>query len=111
MPDNIPFSAQVVLNGSACNTAGQPERAQRAFLAHGFATGPYVGNSFSITAPAAEFQALFCVALAARADGGVAVNGAPCRDGLPLQHLPDSLRALLSAVVFSEPPAFGPGAP
>lgn len=111
MPDAPPFSAQVALTPSACQTAGQTERAQRAFLAHGFDVGNCVGNSFSITGTAQDFRAVFGVALTQRTDGGVAANGGPCPDGLPLQQLPESLRALVLAVVFSEPPAFGPGAP
>jgi hypothetical protein len=106
------FSAQVALKLPASNAGASIERAQRAFAGMGFEIGHLVGNSFAITATAPDFRHAFGVALAQRPNGGVNVDGGPCpQDGLPLQGLPDSLRALVQAVLFSEPPAFGPGAP
>lgn len=112
MPENHRFSAQVLLEWAGQPAQARIERAQRAFAGLGFETGYCVGNSFSITGTAADFHTAFGVALAQRPDGGVGVDGShnPA-GGLPLHKLPDSLRALVSAVLFSEPPAFGPGAP
>jgi hypothetical protein len=109
MPEHTAFSAQVVLDLPAEDGAA---RAQRAFVGLGFETGYWLGNSFAITGKAADFRSTFGVALALRPDGGVNVDGArQAPNGLPLQGLPQSLRPLVQAVVFSEPPAFGPGAP
>ena len=107
MPDHTSYSAQVVLAPSAAS-----RRVQDAFTALGFTVGPCVGNSFSIAAGGEDFRAIFGVGLATRSDGGVAVDGRRAAEsGLPLQRLPASLQPLVAAVVFSEPPAFGPGAP
>lgn len=107
MPDKAPQSAQVVVAAAASS-----QRVLDAFTALGFTVGPFVGNSFSIEAGADDFHAVFGVRLAARSDGGVTVDGRPpAAAGLPLQQLPASLQPLVSAVVVSEPPAFGPGAP
>lgn len=106
------FSAQVALKLPASNAGASTERAQRALAGLGFEIGHLVGNSFSITGTAADFWAVFATHLAQRPDGGVSVDGGGNPEsGLPLQHLPGSLRPLVQAVVFSEPPAFGPGAP
>lgn len=107
MPDHASHSAQVVLAPAAPS-----QRVQDAFSALGFAVGPFVGNSFSVAGSADDFHAVFGVRLAKRSDGGVMVDDRPpAESGLPLQRLPASLRPLVSAVLFSEPPAFGPGAP
>lgn len=113
MPETKPFSAQVLLAHSAA--AGRApeatERVRNAFLALGFEVGPCVGDSFAIAGRAQDFRAIFGVKLAS-ARGGVAVDGRPPAEaGLPLHRLSASLQPLVSAVVFSEPPAFGPGAP
>ena len=109
-----PFSAQVVLQPSAAaaHAPAHIQRVQQAFSALGFKAGPFVGNSFAIEADADVFRATFGAALARRADGGVAVDGStPAAQGLLLRKLSASLQPLVAAVVFSEPPAFGPGAP
>ncbi|MDP2008113.1 MAG: hypothetical protein Q8K45_20785 [Rubrivivax sp.] len=107
MPDRPRHAAQLVLAPGA-----SARRVQDALAALGFMVGPCVGNSFSIEAPADDFHTVFGVRLAQRSDGGVTVDGQPPAErGLPLQRLPASLRPLVTAVVFSEPPAFGPGAP
>lgn len=106
MPDTR-FAAQVVLDADPEGVA----RARRAFEALGFHTGEYVGDSFSIEAGGECFRHAFGVALAQRADGAMHVHGAPddVLQALPLQALPASLRRQLRHVVFSLPPAFGPG--
>lgn len=104
------FAAQVVLATDAAAT--QAARAQQAFAALGFATGPVVGGSFSIEGDGDRFAAVFGVRLQARADGGVAVRGAPrgtAAGELPRSALPTTLQPLVAHVLFTEPPAFGPG--
>lgn len=106
------FSAQMVLQLPAHDAGAVVERAQRALAGLGFEIGYLVDNNFSITGTATDFWDVFGVQLAQRPDGGVNVNGSKCpENGLPLKGLPDSLRPLVQAVLFSEPPAFGPGAP
>ena len=111
MTETSRFAAQVLL-GSRGDTPQAADRAMRAFAALGFDLGPCVGNSFSIEAPAEQFRAVFGATLQHRPDGGVAVRDAQRRaqdGGLPVGALPASLQTLVSAVVFTEPPAFGPG--
>jgi hypothetical protein len=103
-----PISALVVLLDAAQSAA----RAQSAFQAMGFAVGPCVGTSFSIEASPEVFKQVFDATLAQRTDGVMLVDGQPApAHGLSLQHLPASCRSLISAVLFSEPPAFGPTSP
>lgn len=114
MPETQPFSAQVLLAHSAAagRTPEATERVRNAFTALGFEVGPCVGDSFAIAGRAQDFRAIFGVRLAGARGGGVAVDGQPPAEaGLPLHRLSASLQPLVSAVVFSEPPAFGPGAP
>lgn len=104
------FAAQVLLAAGATADAGA--RAQQAFAALGFTPGALVGGSFAIEADATAFAAVFGVRLRARSDGGVAVQGAPRRTAvgeLPVTALPASLQPLVAHVLFTEPPAFGPG--
>lgn len=104
------FAAQVVLAPGA--DATQAERALQAFGALGFATGPVVGGSFSIEGDREGFAAVFGVRVQARADGGVALRGAPRgtpAGELPRAALPATLQPLVAHVLFTEPPAFGPG--
>lgn len=111
MTDTARYAAQVLLS-DAGTTAGAGERAMRAFNALGFEVGPCVGGSFSIEAQAKLFHAVFAATLRARPDGGLTVRDAQGRaldEGLPVGALPPSLQSLVRAVVFSEPPAFGPG--
>ncbi len=125
MPDPQPFAAQVVLAGAPDDAAAAtaerlrgaaPDRALvesvlTAFQAYGFKMGPVVGFSFSIEGDRATFKDAFGVALAYNADGSVRITGA--RGGtvssLPLTRLPPTLRAKVKSVLFSAPPAFGPG--
>lgn len=108
MPPSELCAAQVLLAGAADQVAA----AVSAFEALGFRTGPVVGGSFSIEAPTDKFEVAFGVQLQHRADGGMRIlntAGSPLQT-LPLQRLPALLQPLLQYVVFSEPPAFGPGA-
>lgn len=105
-------AAAVASNVDALRPAAEAvERAQRAFEALGFHVSPCVGYSFSIEADARDFEQTFHVKLAARPDGGMHIassRGATLPE-LPLDALPASLQRQLDAVVFSEPPDFGPG--
>lgn len=79
------------------------ERAQKSFRAAGFETGPCVGNSFSISAPAAAFRRIL------KSTGR---KSAPAEwVGLEIQaaDLPAELAEGLLAIVFPQPPEFGPG--
>jgi hypothetical protein len=78
-------------------SADDVERVVKYFRDAGFTAGPMVGISLSITAPEATFQGVFGVKR-------------PPRE-FPLGKLPADVRSLLQAVVFSEPPDFGPGNP
>ncbi len=125
MPDPSTFAAQVILSGGPAEasaaiasradelrpSAESADRALRAFTALGFKTGPCVGNSFSIEGSKALFKSHFDVRLKPRADGGMDFEGqaGTASGSLPLAALPATLRAQLQAVLFTEPPAFGPG--
>jgi hypothetical protein len=87
------------------------ERARRAFESLGFRSHPGAGHAFSIEADADRFEATFKVHLTVRDDGGMRVASATGQtlSSLPLDALPATLRPQLDAIVFSEPPAFGPG--
>jgi hypothetical protein len=86
-------------------------RAVREFEALGFKVGPAVGHSFSIEGSTDLFRSTFGLALAYAPDGSVrqhSPQGEPV-GALPLAALPASLRGQLKLVLFSAPPAFGPG--
>ena len=87
-----------------------------AFRALGFTPGPVVGNSFSIEAAPHVFRRVFGVSPQLDSDGRVRDKAAKSAraaakplSGLSVDRLPPTLRALVKAVVFSEPPAFAPG--
>jgi hypothetical protein len=80
--------------------AAAVDAARRAFANLGFEVGPFVGISFSITAPAPTFEKVF----------GVSVQPPSGDLELPLQRLPADLAKDIQAVTFTPPPAFGPGA-
>lgn len=92
------------------------ERVMTAFRALGFACGEVVGDSFSIEAAPSVFEQVFGVSPQVDPDGrvrerakkGVSTAAKPLSD-LPADKLPETLRPLVKAVIFSEPPAFGPG--
>ncbi len=106
---SVRIAAQVVLAQGADAVAAR--RAQRAFGALGFAIGALVGGNFSIEAEASVFLAVFGVRVSARSDGSVSVGDCEGTGGsLPLERLPSTLRPLVAHVLFTAPPAFGPGA-
>lgn len=126
MPKSDMFAAQVVLLGAPDDPAeatakrvGSRPRdakaaadAKRSFTAKGFKTGPVSGFSFSIEGSAKLFRDTFGVDLVYGPDGSVRRKG---RGGgervetLPTGKLPDAIRANVKSVLFSSPPAFGPG--
>jgi hypothetical protein len=83
-----------------------------AFEGFGFETGPLVGISFSITAPASVFERSFRTTLRVGTDGSVeAVQGQrSLGPELPLASLPRSLSERLVAVTFSPPAELHAGA-
>lgn len=107
MPRNrAPFSAQVIL---ATPLPEDSARAQSAFQALGFKTGPTVGGSFSIEGPGSLFRECFGVDLVYAA-GGVHRRGQKAAlSSLPISRLAPSLQGLVRQVLFTAPPAFGPG--
>jgi hypothetical protein len=84
--------------------------AQRAFVDAGFDVGNLVGNSFSITAPASQFEKLFKVKIQHDEEAGARVNagGAEPQYELPVAALPPELKQSVAAITFSPPPDFGP---
>jgi hypothetical protein len=114
MANDIRFAALVILAHPAAVAPATDtvDRARRAFSALGFEVGGCVGDSFSIEGIDDAFHAVFGVRLHCRPDGAVTIGDGSrqsSQDGLPLAPLPATLRPLVSAVVFSDPPAFGPG--
>ncbi len=131
MPDMLKIAAQVVIAvpgvdahtvtsrnvQSAMPDAKLAERVVTAFRALGFTCGEVVGDSFSIEAAPSVFQQVFGVSpqldpdgrVRERAKKGVRAAAKPLSD-LPADRLPETLRPLVKGVIFSEPPAFGPGA-
>jgi hypothetical protein len=130
MPETSKIAAQVVIAApgvdahtvtsrnvrSAVPDPKVAERVVTAFRALGFRCGEIVGDSFSIEAAPGVFQETFGISPQLDPDGRVrertpkGARGAarPLSD-LPADKLPETLRPLVKAVVFSEPPAFGPG--
>lgn len=106
--------AAIAANVAATRASSeQIERATRAFEALGFRIGPFVGHGFSIEGSADSFRATFGVALDYAPDGSVRDKrgkGAPL-GSLPKGKLPASLQSQIQSVLFTEPPAFGPGKP
>ena len=101
------LSAQVILATSpaADLDPGVAEEIRSWFEDHGFETGAVFAGSFSITAPARRFIAAF------ELEAGVLDEAARWGGELPLDGLPVRTRDPLSAIAFSAPPDFGPGAP
>jgi hypothetical protein len=100
MPANTSsIAAQVVLN---------PEGSQRApwvteqFKEAGFEVGPFVGTSFSISAPVRRFETFFKIR--AEQKGPMPFSDTD----LPLSALSPSLRKYVEHVLFTPPPDFGP---
>ncbi len=85
-------------------------QARSAIQALGFRVGPFVGNSFAITAPAEVFGRALGVNLRVNADGGIECVG---KDGsgsyeCPREQLPREVAQFVDAITFTPPPAFGP---
>ena len=101
------ISAQVILRAQGPMTvatlvANQPPEAavqavRGVFHQAGFALGPYVGISFSISGPASLFESYFRIRLATLQSGE-----------LPLGVLPPLVAGVIDAVAFTPPPDFGP---
>ncbi len=130
MPRTLKIAAQVVIAtpGVDAHTvtsrnvrnlmpdAALAARVVTAFRALGFTCGEVVGDSFSIEAAPSVFQQVFGVSpqlgpdgrMRERAKKGVRAAAKPLSD-LPADKLPETLRPLVKGVIFSEPPAFGPG--
>ena len=120
---STPIAAQVVLRSAVHDRSGvraatvhdalpqadDVREARRAFTALGFVVGPLVGDSFSIAADPKRFATVFGLAIGRGADGGIHdATGNPV-DQLPLDQLPRDLAFRLRQVLFTRPPAFGPG--
>jgi hypothetical protein len=111
--------AQIAANiGALLPPRERSERVKLAFGALGFRTGPVVGNSFSIEGDRGLFERTFHTRLSRDERGSVSIergsvsieHAAPSEPtSLPLDRLPKELREALAAVLFSQPPAFGPG--
>jgi hypothetical protein len=85
------------------------EQVANAFRQEGFEVGPLVGVSFSITAPASEFERVFEVRLSLVREGSVKVAGKrEDPDTLPVASLPPTIAERIEAVTFTPPPDFGP---
>jgi hypothetical protein len=95
------IAAQVVLNTLGLQRGPW---VMEQFRASGFDIGPLVGISFSIAAPVRRFEEFFQVR-------GERQGPQPFpTDELPLSSLNPTLREHVDAVLFTQPPAFGPGA-
>ena len=113
------LSAQVILR-PVLGAEGQPatadtvarllpapasvELARSFFQARGFEVSPAFGMSFSITGPAAAFEAIFGRRVRLE-DGGVTVDGGA---ELPLDRVPAEIAGVVQAIAFPPPPDFGP---
>ncbi len=84
---------------------------RRAFKSEGFEVGEVIGNSFSITAPAATFEKVFKVKLQRDEEKGVMArdkSGGEERYELPVANLTGDLKRHVAAATFTPPPDFGP---
>ena len=91
--------------------AADADAARRAYREAGFEVGEVVGNSFSITAPAATFEKVFKVKLRRDESKGVralAATGGDETYELPIDKLKGELARNVAAATFSPPPDFGP---
>jgi hypothetical protein len=78
------------------------------FRERGFEVGPGTGASFSIAAPRSTFERIFAPL---QVGGTPAARSAQTAEGeleLPLDDVPDDVRANVQAVTFTPPPEFGP---
>jgi hypothetical protein len=98
------LSAQVVLKGSSIADC---ERVQSFFEKAGFKVGPLVANNFSITAPENKFKSY----VGGESDAPPRTStGVVASEGLEpsAKKLPAEVRDDVEAIVFTEPPDFGP---
>lgn len=88
----------------------EAERVMSFFRTAGFDVGPLIGNNFSITARAEQFEDVFRAELRRRGYGSVAAQreGGGADLELPLDSLPTTIRGLVAAATFPRPPDFGP---
>jgi len=128
-PETI-LSAQVILPGpsgrapggdalvTAANigaftpAAADAERALHLFSEAEFETGPLIGNSFAITAPARVFESWSHLRVQAAPRGAAQwrMQDGTVRSELAGESLPKAVRDAVAAVAFPEAPEFGPGA-
>lgn len=105
------FSAQVVLAPLA--PSGAVDELRRSLLAMGIEVGPTIGGNFSVTATRPKMEALFGVDIAVGPNGAYEVvlpggQGLRSDSEIPLDNLSDEWRRVVSAVVFTRRPDFGP---
>lgn len=102
-------SAQVIATPEAAPAVLDAARAF--FRARGFEVSEPFAGSFSISGPAALFEATFGVALRRTTHRGLrrlqADSPSGPSDQLPLHHIPEQWTTAVQ-VAFSPPPAFGP---
>lgn len=94
------LSAQVVLFHSSLPRA---QWVMEKLAEAGFTCGPFVGVGFSIEAPIERFEQYFGISAQERGPRPFSSNQ------IPLGHLAPELRADVQMVIFTSPPAFGPG--
>ena len=94
------LAAQVVFNSSGLDGALW---VMEQFKAAGFQVGPLVGISFSIAAPVQRFEEVFKVKAQRKGQLPFAATE------LPVSSLNPDLRRYIEAVLFTQPPDFGPG--
>jgi hypothetical protein len=83
--------------------------AREGFVRLGFIVGPTVGNGFSLSGAIDAFDKTFSVRLEVSATGVVQdLTGAPVTE-LSTATLAPEMRRAVRQVLFSAPPAFGPG--
>ena len=95
----VPIDPAMITAANVAQFAPDPataDRVRRALADLGFEIGPFVGNSFAITAPAPTFERVFG-------------RSSPARGlELPLDGLTADVAEPIQAVTFTPPPAFGP---
>lgn len=87
-------------------TASALKSVSAAFEKLGFAVSKTPGGTLDVSAPARTFESVFGVKLAEGASGGIVCKGGDV--DLPLNKLPEPLRAQIHAIGFEQPPDFGP---
>lgn len=98
------LSAQVVLKG---NSRTVYEKVKSFFEKDGLTVGPLVANNFSITAPANKFKSYVGTESESRPRDGIGVAASEGPEP-SAKRLPAEIRDDVEAIVFTEPPDFGP---